>query len=80
MTSNIISNNGKVEIKMCKECWYYKPDSTLNENLSHPESENKFPCCDFYNDLNSVKPDDTCENWENNKLRLVSIIRALYGY
>jgi len=79
MTSNIISNNAKVDIKMCKECWYYKPAPSTNNIPDDPKSANKFPCCDFFNDLNSVKPDDTCKNWESNKLKLIGIIKALYG-
>ncbi|MEJ2656157.1 MAG: hypothetical protein P8012_03045, partial [Desulfobacterales bacterium] len=79
MTSNIMSNNGRLEIKICKNCWYYKPDPCPNENLVQPESENKFPCCDFYNDLNSVKSDDTCENWESKMLKLIRVVKVLYS-
>jgi hypothetical protein len=79
MTSNKISNNGRVEIKICKNCWYYKPDPSPNEILAHPEAANKFPRCDFYNDLNSVKPDDTCENWESKMLKLIRVVKVLYS-
>lgn len=79
MTNNAIASNRMAKIKMCKDGWHYKPVPTPNAIPAHPEPTNKSACCDFYNDLNSVKPDDTCENWESNKLKLISIIKSLYG-
>ena len=79
MTNNILSNNGKVEVKICKDCWYYKPEPTTNKINDDPESAIKFPFCYFYNDCPSVKPDDTCKHWESNKLKMISIIQKLYG-
>jgi hypothetical protein len=79
MTGGIMSNIGRIEIKICRDCWYYKPAPAKNKILENPESANKFPCCDFYNNFSSVKPDDTCENWESNKLRLINVIKVLYG-
>ena len=74
-----MSNNGRIEIKICKTCWYYKPDPSPNEILAHPESVNKFPCCDFYHDFCSVKPDDKCENWESKMSKLMRVVKVLYS-
>jgi len=68
-----------VESKICYDCYYYVPNPTINKILDDPESVKKIPHCEFYNDFPSVKPDDSCENWESKKLKLISVIRTLYG-
>jgi len=68
-----------VKIKICYDCWYYVPDPTTNKIRDDSKSVKKFPHCEFYKDFHSVKPDDTCENWESKKLKLISVIRTLYG-
>jgi hypothetical protein len=55
------------------------PDPTTNKILDDPESVKKIPHCEFYNDFPSVKSDDTCKNWESKKLKLISVIKTLYG-
>ena len=79
MINNAISNNRVVESKICYDCWYYVPDSTTNKILDDSKSVKKFPHCEFYKDFHPVKSDDTCENWESKKLKLISVIRTLYG-
>jgi len=79
MTNNAIANNKMVKIKICYDCWYYVPDPTTNKIRDDSKSVKKFPHCEFYKDFHSVKPDDTCENWESKKLKLISVIRTLYG-
>ena len=79
MTNSAIANNKMVKIKICYDCWYYVPDPTTNKIRDDSKSVKKFPHCEFYKDFHSVKPDDTCENWESKKLKLISVIRTLYG-
>jgi len=47
--------------------------------LNDLESAKKNPHCEFYNDYHPVKSDDTCENWESKKLKLIGVVRTLYG-
>jgi hypothetical protein len=69
-----------LENKICHNCWYYTPDPVAtNKIFDDPESVKKIPLCEFYNDFTSVKSDDTCENWESQKLKLISVIKTLYG-
>ena len=79
MTNNVTANGRIVEIKICKNCWYYVPDPTTNKILDGSESVKKFPHCELFKDFHPVKSDDTCENWESKKLRLISVIRTLYN-
>ncbi len=67
-----------VDSKICYNCWHYAPEPLANKILDNSESVKKFPHCELYNDFPSVKPDDTCENWESKKLKLISVIKALY--
>lgn len=68
-----------MESKICNDCWYYVPDPTTNKILDDSESLKKFPHCEFYNDFKPVKSDDACEHWESKKLKLIGVIRTLYG-
>jgi hypothetical protein len=79
MTNIAIENNRMVESKICYYCWYYVPDPTTNKILDDSKSVKKFPHCEFFKDFNPVKFDDTCEKWESKKLKLISVIRSLYG-
>ena len=79
MTNNILANNRMMESKICYDCWYYIPDAATNKILDGFESAEKIPYCHFYNDYPSVKPDDSCKNWESKKLRLIGAIKSLYG-
>ena len=79
MTNNEIKNYRMVESKICYDCWYYVPDPTTNKILDDSKSVKKFPHCEFFKDFHPVKSDDTCENWESKKLKLISAIRTLYG-
>jgi hypothetical protein len=67
-----------VKSKICYDCWYYVPDPTTNKIIDDSESVKKIPYCEFYNEFPSVKSDETCENWESKKLKLISIIKTLY--
>jgi hypothetical protein len=79
MTNNAIENNRMVERKICYYCWYYVPDPTTNKILDGSESVKEYPHCELFKDFHPVKFDDTCENWESKKLKLISVIKALYG-
>jgi len=68
-----------MEIKICKNCWYYAHDPATDKILDDPESANKNHYCEFLNDFPSVRPADKCQNWKSKKLKLVSVIKALYG-
>ena len=68
-----------MESKICYSCWYYIPDAANNNILDGSEPAKIIPYCQFYNDHHSVKPDDSCENWESKKLRVISAIKGLYG-
>jgi len=79
ITNNAVANNKMMESKICNDCWYYVPDPTTNKILDDSESLKKFPHCEFYNDFKPVKSDDACEHWESKKLKLIGVIRTLYG-
>ena len=67
-----------MESKTCHDCWYYVSDPTTTKIFDDPESVKKFPHCEFYEDSPSVTPDETCENWESKRLKLIGIIKTLY--
>ncbi len=64
-----------MENKICQNCWYYTPAPITNKFLEDPVSLKDFPHCD----LSAEKPYNTCENWESKKLKLISVIKTLYG-
>lgn len=68
-----------MESKICHYCWYYIPNHTTSKILDETEPVKNFPYCHFYNDNPSVKPDESCKNWESKKVRLISVIKSLYG-
>jgi hypothetical protein len=68
-----------MESKICYDCWYYVSDPTNNKTLDDPESAKTIPYCEFYNDFKPVKSDDACEHWESKKLKLIGVIKTLYG-
>ena len=65
--------------KICQNCWYYAPAPILNELLEDHVSLECSPYCDFNGDFRSVKPDDTCENWESKILKLIPAVKVLYA-
>lgn len=68
-----------MENKICQNCWNYIPAPVNNRLLEDPVSLGCSPCCDFNKDLQSVKPDDTCENWESKMLKLMPVVKFLYS-
>lgn len=66
-------------MKICKNCWYYMPSLSTSDILDDPKSSKKLPFCEFDNDVSSVNPDDTCENWESKKLELIKVIKTIYS-
>jgi len=68
-----------VENKICKNCWYYAPAPITNKFLEDHVSLEYSPYCEFHNEFPAITPDNTCENWESKKLKLISAIKTLYG-
>jgi len=68
-----------VENKICQNCWYYAPARITNKFLEDHVSLEYLPYCEFHNEFPAIKPDKTCENWESKKLKLISVIKTLYG-
>jgi hypothetical protein len=68
-----------VENKICHNCWNYTPAPVTNRLHEDAVSLECFPYCKFYDDLRSVKPDDTCENWESKMLKLIPAVKVLYA-
>jgi hypothetical protein len=68
-----------VDNKICHNCWNYAPAPDTKRFLEDHVSFECSPYCDFYKDFRSVKPDDTCENWESKMLKLISVVKTLYG-
>lgn len=73
------SRESIVENKTCHDCWYFVSSHNDNKIFDGAESKKQFPYCEFYSDLPSVKPDDTCGNWESKKMKLINVIKTLYG-
>jgi hypothetical protein len=68
-----------VENKICHNCWNYSPAPVTEKFFEDHESLGCSPYCDFYKDIRSVKPDDTCDNWESKMLKLLGAVKTLYG-
>jgi len=68
-----------VENKICQNCWYYAPDPVTDKHFEDQVSLEYSPNCEFNNKLPYITPDNTCKNWESNKLRLISVIKKLYS-
>jgi hypothetical protein len=68
-----------VENKICQNCWYYAPAPVTDKFFKDPESLEYSPYCEFNNEFSAITPDNICENWESKKLKLISVIKALYG-
>lgn len=79
MINRITANKRMEEIKICKNCWYYAYDPATDKTPDDPESANRNPHCELRNDFPFVKPADTCENWKSKNLKLISVIKTLYG-
>ena len=68
-----------MENKICQDCLNYISAPVNNRLLKDPVSLGRSPYCDFYKDLRSVKPDDTCKNWESKMLKLIPVVKVLYS-
>jgi len=68
-----------VENKICQNCWYYANAPNTNKFLENHVRLEYYPYCEFHNELSAVTPHNTCENWESKKLKLISVIKILYG-
>ena len=68
-----------VENKICQNCWYYAPAPIPNDFLQDYVSLECPPYCDLNRDFRSVKPDDTCGNWESKILKLIPVVKVLYA-
>ncbi|HSQ86422.1 MAG TPA: hypothetical protein VLM43_17050 [Desulfobacterales bacterium] len=68
-----------METKICHDCWYYIPDPATSKILDESEVVTNFPYCHFYNDNPSAKPDDSCENWESKKFKMINAFKSLFG-
>jgi hypothetical protein len=68
-----------MENKICLDCWYYIPDPETSKILDESEPVTNFPYCQFYNDNPSAKPDDSCENWESKKFKMINTFKSLLG-
>jgi len=68
-----------VENKICHNCWNYTPARTTDRLHEDNVPLECSSYCNFYNDFRSVKPDDTCENWESKILKLISVVKTLYS-
>jgi hypothetical protein len=68
-----------VENKICHNCWYYAPAPINNKFLENHASPKCLPYCEFHTKFPITTPDNTCENWKSKKLKLISVIKILYG-
>jgi hypothetical protein len=68
-----------VENKICQNCWYYAPTPIANKFIEDHVPLEYYPYCEFHNELTSITSDNTCENWESKKLKLINVIKNLYG-
>jgi hypothetical protein len=68
-----------VENKICKNCWYYAPAPITNKLLEDHVPHEYYPYCELHNELSAVRSDKTCEDWESKKLKLINVIKILYG-
>ncbi len=68
-----------MENKICHNCWHYTPAPITNKFLEDHVSLECSPYCEFHNEFPITTPDNTCENWESKKLKLIRVIKTLYG-
>ena len=68
-----------MENKICQNCWYYASAPITNKFFEDHVSLEYSGCCEFHNEFSDITPDKTCENWESKKLKLISVIKNLYG-
>jgi len=68
-----------VENKICQNCWYYAPAPVKDNFFEDHVLLEYSPCCEFNNEFPPITPHNTCENWESKKLKLISVIKTLYG-
>jgi hypothetical protein len=68
-----------VEYRICHNCWNYSTAHVTNRLLEDHVSLDCSPYCNFYKDFRSVKPDDTCDNWESKMLKLIRVVKTLYS-
>jgi hypothetical protein len=68
-----------VENKICQNCWYYAPAPITNKFLEDHVPLEYYPYCELHNELSAITSYNTCENWESKKLKLINVIKILYG-
>ena len=68
-----------MENKICQNCWYYAPAPITNKYHENHVAPEYSPYCEFHNEFPAIAPDNTCENWESNKSKLLSVIKTLYS-
>jgi len=68
-----------VENKICHNCWYYASARINNKFLEDHVSLEYSPYCEFHTENPAIKPYNTCENWESKKMKLISVVKNLYG-
>ena len=68
-----------MENKICQNCWNYAPAPIENKFLEDRVPSESFPYCEIQKELSTITPNHTCENWESKKLKLISVIKILYG-
>ena len=68
-----------MENKICQNCWYYAPAPITDKFIENHVSLEYSPYCEFDNEFPSITPNNTCENWESKELKLLNVIKSLYG-
>jgi hypothetical protein len=68
-----------VENKICQNCWYFAPAPVADKFFEDHGSLEYSPYCELNNEFPVITPDNSCENWESKKIRLINVIRSLYG-
>ena len=68
-----------MENKVCHNCWNYTPARITNRFHEDHVSLKCSSYCDFHKDSRSVRPEDTCENWESKMLKLICVVKTLYS-
>ena len=68
-----------MENKICQNCWYYAPAPIIDKTIEKHVPLKYSPYCEFDNELPTITPNNTCENWESKELKLINVIKSLYG-
>jgi hypothetical protein len=68
-----------VKSKICQNCWYYAPAPVNNKFLEDNVPHECYPYCELNHELSAITSGKTCEDWESKKLKLINVIKILYG-